>query len=95
MNKHFEDARYYLKRAGETAKAGVAEELDPIQERVKELTNREEEADEPEPGRFDAVRQELKELSEKAEGETREAIDKARAKIDEYRREKDEQTTES
>ena len=95
MNKHFEDARYYLKRAGETAKAGVSEELEPIQERVKELTNREEEADEPEPGRFDAVRQELKELSEKAEGETREAIDKARAKIDEYRKEKDEQTSES
>jgi len=95
MNKHFEDARYYLKRAGETAKAGVAEELDPIQERVKELTNREEEADEPEPGRFDAVRQELKELSEKAEGETREAIDKARAKIDEYRTEKGEQANKS
>jgi hypothetical protein len=27
MNQHFEDARYYLKRAGETAKAGIAEEL--------------------------------------------------------------------
>jgi hypothetical protein len=32
-NQHFEDARYYLKRAGETAKAGVAGEPEPIRER--------------------------------------------------------------
>lgn len=95
MNKHFEDARYYLKRAGETAKAGVAEELDPVQERVRDLTNRDEDDDEPEPGRLDTIRQELKELSEKAEGETREAIDKARAKIDDYRSEKNEESSTS
>jgi hypothetical protein len=83
MNKHFEDAKYYLKRAGETAKAGVAEELDPLRERVNELIDREEE--EPEPGRFDEVRQDLKELQAKAEGETREAIADARQRIDSYR----------
>jgi len=83
MNKHFEDAKYYLKRAGETAKAGVSEELAPVRERVDDLTDREE--DEPEPGRFDEVREELKELQEKAEGETREAIADARDRIDTYR----------
>ncbi len=83
MNKHFEDAKYYLKRAGETAKAGVSKELAPIRERVNELIDREEE--EPEPGRFDEVREDLKELQEKAEGETREAIEKARERIDSYR----------
>jgi hypothetical protein len=83
MNKHFEDAKYYLKRAGETAKAGVSEELEPLRERVNELIDREEE--EPEPGRFDEVRQDLKELQAKAEGETREAIADARQRIDSYR----------
>ena len=83
MNKHFQDAKYYLKRAGETAKAGVSEELEPIRERVDELVDREEE--EPEPGRVDEVRQDLKELQAKAEGETREAIADARQRIDSYR----------
>ena len=36
MNKHFEDTQYYLKRAGETAKKGIAEELEPVEERVRE-----------------------------------------------------------
>lgn len=87
MNKHFEDTRYYLKRAGETAKAGVSEEIEPIQERVNDLIDREEEA--PEPGRFDEIRSELKELQQKAEGETREAIANARERIDNYRAERD------
>ncbi len=86
MNKHFEDAKYYLKRAGETAKAGVSEEIEPIRERVNDLIDREEE--EPKPGRFDEVREELKELQEKAEGETREAIQDARDRIDSYRSER-------
>jgi hypothetical protein len=86
MNKHFEDAKYYLKRAGETAKAGVSEELEPLRNRVDDLIDREEE--EPEPGRFDEVREELKELQKKAEGETREAIEDARNRIETYRNER-------
>jgi hypothetical protein len=89
MNKHFEDARYYLKRAGSTAKAGVAEELEPVREKAQNLMDREEE--EPEAGRFDEVKQELKELQEKAEGETREAIQDAREKLDTYRSQRAEQ----
>jgi uncharacterized protein YjbJ (UPF0337 family) len=86
MNKHFEDAKYYLKRAGETAKAGVSEEIDPVRERVNDLIDREQE--EPEPGRFDQVRADLKELQEKAEGETHEAIENARDRIERYRNER-------
>jgi uncharacterized protein YjbJ (UPF0337 family) len=86
MNKHFEDAKYYLKRAGETAKAGVSEEIEPVRDRVNDLIDREEE--EPKPGRFDDVREELKTLQEKAEGETREAIADARERIDNYRSER-------
>jgi len=88
MNKHFEDARYYLKRAGETAKAGVSQELEPLRERINDLIDREEES--PEPGRFDEIREELTELQEKAEGETREAISNARERIDSYRAERNE-----
>ncbi len=86
MNKHFEDAKYYMKRAGKTAKEGVSEELEPLRERVNTLIDREEA--EPEPGRFDQVREELNELQQKAEGETREAIANARERIDNYRSER-------
>ncbi|MFT4909553.1 MAG: hypothetical protein ACI9TI_000713 [Natronomonas sp.] len=87
MNKHFEDAKYYLKRAGETAKAGISEELEPLKKRVDDLVDREQ-AD-PEPGRFDEVRAELEALQQRAEGETREAIADARERIDAYRSERD------
>ena len=86
MSKHFEDTKYYLKRAAKTAKAGVAEQIEPIQERVNDLIDRGDE--EPEPGRLDELREDIKELQEKAEGETREALEKARAKIDELREER-------
>jgi chaperonin cofactor prefoldin len=78
MNKHFEDARYYLKRAGETAKRGVSEELEPIQERVTELTGKEEE---PEQTRLDELRADLKDLQERAEGEAATAIEQARERL--------------
>jgi gas vesicle protein len=82
MNKHFEDARYYLKQAGKKATKGVKEELEPIEERFRELTGRE---TEPEPSRLETIRNELDELQERAEGETKKAIDDAIEKIDEYR----------
>jgi len=85
MNRHFEDTRYYLKRAGETAKRGIREELDPLQERVQELTGDEEE---PEPGRIEKLREDLQQLGERAEGEAKEAIGNARGKLDDYRTEK-------
>jgi molecular chaperone GrpE (heat shock protein) len=78
MNKHFEDTRYYLKRAGETAKRGISEELEPLQERVAELTGGEEE---PEPSRLEEVKADLKELQGRAEGEAEKAIGKARERL--------------
>lgn len=83
MNKHFEDARYYLKRAGETAKAGVVEELEPIENRFRDLTSREEE---PEQSKLEEIRADLKEVQTKAEGEAREAIGDAREKIQQRRK---------
>jgi len=82
MNKHFENARYYLKRAGETASKGVKAELEPVEERFRELTGKEAE---PEPSRLEKVKGELKELQEKAEGEAEVAIGEARDRIGSYR----------
>lgn len=82
MNKHFEDARYYLTRAGKKAKQGVAEELEPVEEKFRELTGND---DKPEPGRLDAIREELGEIEERAEGEAKEAVGKARGRIRSYR----------
>ena len=84
MNKHFEDAQYYLKRAGETAKKGVVEELEPIQGRIEDVRGGEDE--EPEPSRLAEIRADLKELQGRAEGEAKEAIADAREKIDTYRK---------
>jgi len=83
MNKHFEDTVYYVKRAGETAKKGLSEELEPMQERVQAIVGEDEE---PEPGRVEQIREDLKELQGRAEGEAKEAIGKAREKLDEVRK---------
>lgn len=81
MNRHFTDARYYQRRALEHFAKGVAEELSPVEERVRELTGREAE---PVPTRVEAVRAELGRLEERAEGEAREAIREARDQLRSY-----------
>lgn len=84
MNKHFKDARYYLGRASDHAKRGIKEELEPIEERVREVVGMEED-EEPVPGRIERIQGELKEIEAKAEGEAKEAIGAAREKIQAYR----------
>jgi hypothetical protein len=59
MNRHFEDTRYYLKRAGGAAKRGTKKELRPLERRLRSLTGRERKTEpepEPEAGRFDGLR---------------------------------------
>lgn len=85
MSKHFEDARYYLGRAAEHAKAGVKEELEPLQERVSKLVGDDPE-EEPEPSRLEKLQADLKELEERAEGEAREAVESARERVEAYRK---------
>ncbi|UWG48552.1 Uncharacterized protein HSRCO_2284 [Halanaeroarchaeum sp. HSR-CO] len=82
MNKHFEDSRYYLGRAVETAARGVREELDPVEERVRAMIGREKE---PEAGRLQTVQADLLNLERRAEGEAREAIGTARRQISGFR----------
>jgi len=85
MNRHFEDARYYLKRAGETAGKGLKAELEPVGQRFRELTGGEKE---PEPSRLDAVKTDLKVLQDRAEGEAEQALVDARERIGAYRKAK-------
>lgn len=82
MNRHFEDTVYYLKRAGETAREGISEEVGPVERRMRELTGREKE---PEPSRVETIRAELEALGERAEGEARAALADARESLAEYR----------
>jgi len=82
MNRHFEDARYYLKRAGETAGRGFKAELEPVEARFRDLTGADEE---PEPSRLEAGKADLKALQERAEGEAETAIGQARERIGTYR----------
>ncbi|AUX10730.1 hypothetical protein AArcSl_3123 [Halalkaliarchaeum desulfuricum] len=91
MSKHFEDARYYLGRAVEHAKAGMKEELEDLEVKVRELTGREAD-EEPEPSRLESLQDDLKELEERAEGEAKEAIESARAKIQAFRDEEPEES---
>jgi len=82
MNKHFEDTQYYLKRAGSEAKRGIKEELEPVQERVERLAGKDEE---PEEGRLDNIKADLKEIQGRAEGEAKEAIGEARERVEALR----------
>lgn len=89
MSKHFEDARYYLGRAAEHAKAGIKEEVEPLGTRVRALIGDDAEK-EPDPSRLEKLQADLKELEERAEGEAREAVASARESIEEYRQRRSE-----
>lgn len=78
MNKHFEDTRYYLKRASEHAKEGIVEELEPVEEKARELTGREKE---PEPGRVEKLRAKLSEAKRRVEREVQATSAAAEAKL--------------
>ena len=88
MNRHFHDARYYLRRAGEHAKLGVQEELAPVEERVRAVTGREDEADEE--SRIGTVRTELTTLATTAEREATAAARTATDAVVEFRSGRDE-----
>jgi len=83
MNKHFEDAVYYLGRAGEHVKAGLAEELSPAERKLRKLTGRE--AEESPEGRIERIRTELRAVERRAEGESKRAVRSARRRLGEYR----------
>jgi len=64
MNKHFEDAWYYLRRAWTHLTAGVREELAPAERRARRWVGRE---TAPEPSRGEKVRRNVREVEQKAQ----------------------------
>jgi hypothetical protein len=78
MNKHFRDAWYYLRRAGNHLSLGVREELRPAEDRVRELTGRE---PAPTPTTKEQVRRNVRDAERRAERRARGAIGDARERI--------------
>ncbi|WP_137285260.1 DUF7553 family protein [Halorussus salinisoli] len=77
MNKHFEDAWYYVRRAGKHLARGVREELDPVERRLRKATGRERE----ETNRAERWREELKKTEDEAAERARRAVRKARRRV--------------
>ena len=77
MNKHFEDTRYYARRAGKHLYRGLREELAPVEYRVRKVTGREK----AEPTRAERVRAELRDAEWKVERRARRLARRARDRV--------------
>ena len=77
MNKHFQDAWYYGKRAGKHLSRGLRQELDPVERRVRATLGREKE----DPSRVERLRAELKEREYEVERRARRAMRRARGRV--------------
>ncbi|SFG43030.1 hypothetical protein SAMN04488063_2019 [Halopelagius inordinatus] len=84
MNKHFHDAWYYLRRAGEHLSVGVREEAAPVERRVRKLLGREQEPDAPESGRK-RLEAELRRTPRRVEVGGKKAVRRAQTGIRRYR----------
>ena len=77
MNKHFEDAWYYARRAGKHLTRGLREELTPVERRLREATGREKEVT----TRREKWRTGLKTTEDEAVDRARRAVRKARRRV--------------
>jgi hypothetical protein len=77
MNKHFEDAWYYLGRAADHLRIGLEEEFAPLEAAMRERFGWED--DEGEQTRLDRFRLEVRKVEE------REPLRAARERFEEYR----------
>ncbi|WP_435177579.1 DUF7553 family protein [Halorussus sp. AFM4] len=77
MNKHFEDAWYYARRAGGHLARGLREELRPAERRLRKATGRERE----EQTRTERWRTELKRTEDAAATRARRALRAARRRV--------------
>jgi predicted nucleic acid-binding Zn-ribbon protein len=78
MNKHFQDTRYYLKRAGETATKGIGEEVEPVRNRLESITG----GAEPEPSRLERLRADLASVRERVAAEANAARRSVRKRLE-------------
>lgn len=76
MNRHFEDAWYHAKRAGRDLSTGVRETLTPVKRTVEERLGKE---PEPEPTRYEKVRDEVTAYKRRVERAVRRSRERLRA----------------
>lgn len=79
MNKHFKDAWYYLKRAGEEGRMGVVEVASPLERDLRSRLGLE--VTEPEPQRTRSER--VKTRFETVRGQAERMLGRAQARIEE------------
>ena len=77
MNKNFEDAWYYERRAAEHLYRGIREELEPVERRLREATGREKE----EMTRTEKWRAEIVDAETRAGRRARDAVRRARSRV--------------
>ena len=82
MNRHFEDAWYYLRRAGNHLAVGLREEAELVERRVREALGRE---PAPEPTGRERLETELRGVPRRAERGGKKAVRRARGHIKRYR----------
>ena len=79
MNKHFEDAWYYLRRAWTHLTAGVRKELAPAERRARRWVGRE---TEQEPSRGARVRRNVREVEQKAQERAKSTVRDVQERIE-------------
>lgn len=77
MNKHFEDALYYLKRSGEHTKLGIEETVESARSMVRGPLGREE----PAPSRTEKVVSILKGAERRGANDVRNATESIRKRL--------------
>ena len=82
MNRHFDDARYYLRRAAKHLTAGVRKEMAPVERRVRKQLGRERE--EPTSGR-ERLEAELRRTPRRVEVGGKKAVRRAKTRVRRYR----------
>lgn len=84
MNKHFGDAWYYFRRAGEHLSVGLREEAERVERRARKLVGREREPEVPASGR-ERLEAELRRTPRRVEVGGKKAVRRAQTGIRRYR----------
>ena len=82
MNRHFNDAKYYARRTGESLYTGLRQELEPYLDEAAGRYYDYRGIERPtEPTRIEQLQLELDQLEERASGEAQEAVQSVRQRI--------------
>lgn len=85
MNRHFTDAKYHISRTAENVKLGIKHTAENVESAFRRAVGREKE---PEPSRIDLLKEEVRDLEQRAEGEAKDAYQTVQSKIESIRHER-------